>query len=96
MLKKQAVALVLTHIPLKRIIYIAQVWDQSNLCGTTEYTNLKSDIPFAEGTAKCELCRERQRIKHGAATAFDLPFPSFLFFKGPVRSRPADAGAEAP
>lgn len=48
-LEEQAVALPLTHIPLKRIIYIAQVWDQSNLGGTIEYTNLRSDISLAEG-----------------------------------------------
>lgn len=80
-LKEQAVALLLTHIPLKRIIYIGQVWDQSNLCGTTEYTNLRSDISLAEGTAGREHSWERQRIKHGAATAFDLPFPPFSLFQ---------------
>lgn len=84
------------HTPPKRIIHIAQVWDQSNLCGTTEYTNLRSDISLAKGMANCERCWERQRIKHGAATAFDLSFPPFLFFKGPVRSRPSDAWAGAP
>lgn len=82
-------------LPLKRIIYTAPVWDRSNLCGTIEYTNLRSDIPLAEGEADCE-CKERERIKHAAAPAFDLPFPPFLFFKGPVRSRPADAWAGAP
>ncbi len=92
----KAVALLLTHTPLKRIIYIAQVWDWSNLCGTIEYTNLRSDISLAKGEANCERCWERQRIKHGAATAFDLSFPPFHFFKGPVRSRLADARAEAP
>lgn len=55
-LREQAVALLLTHIPLKRIIYIAQVWDQSNLCGTIEYTNLRSDISLAEGKGNCERC----------------------------------------
>lgn len=45
--REQAVAL--AHIHLKRIIYIAQVWDQSNLCGTIEYTNLRSDVSVAEG-----------------------------------------------
>lgn len=51
--KKQAVALLLTHThtPLKRIIYTGQVWDQSNLCGTIEYTNLRSDVSLAEGEA---------------------------------------------
>lgn len=95
-LKEQAVAPLLTHIPLKRIIYIGQVWDQSNLCGTIEYTNLRSDISLAEGKANCECCWERQRIKHGAAASFDHPFPPFLSFKGPVRSRPADAWAKGP
>lgn len=44
----------------------------------------------------CERCGARQRIKHGVAMAFDLPFPPFLFFKGPVWSCPADARAGAP
>lgn len=58
--KKQAVALLLTHThtPLKRIIYTGQVWDQSNLCGTIEYTNLRSDVSLAEGEASWERDRE--------------------------------------
>lgn len=44
----------------------------------------------------CEHCRERQRIKHGVAMAFDLSSPPFLIFKGPVWSCPADSRAGAP
>lgn len=51
-----------THTkPLKRIIYIAQVWDQSNFSETLEYTNLRPDIYFAEGRKNCESHRERER-----------------------------------
>lgn len=86
-----------THTKLlKRIIYIAQVWDQSNFRGTLEYTNLRSDISLVEGRqASRERCWERQRIKHGVATAFDLPFLPLLIFKGPLSSHPADGEAWA-
>lgn len=92
-----------THTkPLKRIIYIAQVWDQSIFCETLEYTNLRSDFFFffllkARNT---ESHRERERIKHGLATTFHpslIPsyFSFLLIFKEPVRSHPAHAGLGA-
>lgn len=56
-LEEQAVALPLRHTPLKRIIYIAQVWDQSNLGGTIEYTNLRSDVSLAEGRRTVSAAR---------------------------------------
>lgn len=59
--KEQAVALLLTHIPPKRIIYIAQVWDQSNLCGTIEYTNLRSDIFFLLKARRTVSAAEKDR-----------------------------------
>ena len=49
-----------THTPLKRIIYMAQVWDQSHFGGTIEYTNLRSDISLAVG-GRAVSAAERDR-----------------------------------
>lgn len=64
-------ALRLAHVPPKRMISTAQVRDQANLCGAAEYTKLRSDI-FRRGRGRLW----RDRIKHGARTAFDLPHSS--------------------